>query len=69
MASLVAGVYGGTGVFLLLHDLDLPARRDQAIYAGSATVAGLLVTAAAVFLERVCRLPDDGEDGPAAAAR
>ena len=33
VAALVSGVYGGTGV-LLLELLDIPARRDQAIYAG-----------------------------------
>ncbi|MFD4032842.1 DUF3180 domain-containing protein [Streptomyces sp. NPDC058637] len=61
VAALVAGMYAGTGVFLLSF-LDIPPRRDQAIYAGSAVVAGIAVVAAAVFLERVCRLPEDGDD-------
>ncbi|MDF0371536.1 MULTISPECIES: DUF3180 domain-containing protein [Streptomyces] len=61
VAALVAGMYGGTCVFLLSL-LDVPPRRDQAIYAGSAVVAGVAVVAAAVFLERVCKLPDDGDD-------
>ncbi|GAA2949541.1 MULTISPECIES: DUF3180 domain-containing protein [Streptomycetaceae] len=61
VAALVAGMYGGTCVFLLGY-LDIPPRRDQAIYAGSAVVAGIAVVAAAVFLERVCRLPEDGDD-------
>jgi len=60
VAALVAGMYGGTGVFLLEY-LDIPARRDQAIYAGFSVLAGLGVIAAAVFLERVCKLPDDDE--------
>lgn len=34
VVSLVAGLYGGVGVFLL-GSLDVPARRDQAIYAAS----------------------------------
>lgn len=38
VAALVSGVYGGTGV-LLLELLDIPARRDQAIYAGFAVLA------------------------------
>ncbi|MEU0302351.1 DUF3180 domain-containing protein [Streptomyces sp. NPDC006175] len=61
VAALVAGMYGGTGVFLLGF-LDVPPRRDQAIYAGAAVLAGFGVIAAALFLERVCRLPEDGDD-------
>ncbi|MFE6778177.1 DUF3180 domain-containing protein, partial [Streptomyces sp. NPDC057676] len=39
VAALVAGVYGGVGLFLVLAELDVPARRDQAIYAGASVVA------------------------------
>lgn len=68
VAALVAGMYGGTGVFLL-ESLDIPARRDQAIYAGFSVLAGLGVIAAAFFLERVCKLPeDDDENGGTAPA-
>ncbi|WP_327354337.1 DUF3180 domain-containing protein [Streptomyces sp. NBC_01304] len=66
VASLVAGMYGGTGVFLLTK-LDLPARRDQAFYAGFSVLAGAAVIAAAIFLERVCKLPEDDETEGAAA--
>ncbi|MEV5356783.1 DUF3180 domain-containing protein [Streptomyces sp. NPDC093516] len=67
VAALVSGMYGGTGVFLL-ESLDIPARRDQAIYAGFSVLAGIGVIAAAIFLERVCKLPDDDEhDGTGAA--
>ncbi|MER7762960.1 DUF3180 domain-containing protein [Streptomyces sp. NPDC097619] len=62
VAALVAGAYGGTGVFLLMDGLDVPARRDQALYAGLSVLAGAAVIAAALFLERVCRLPEDGDD-------
>ncbi|MEV4944140.1 DUF3180 domain-containing protein [Streptomyces sp. NPDC053755] len=65
VAALVSGMYAGTGVFLL-GSLDIPARRDQAIYAGFAVLAGIGVIAAALFLERVCKLPED-EDTPGAA--
>ncbi|WP_306318589.1 MULTISPECIES: DUF3180 domain-containing protein [unclassified Streptomyces] len=58
VAALVAGMYGGTGVFLL-ELLDMPARRDQAIYAGFSVLTGAAVVAAAIFLERTCKLPDD----------
>ncbi|AOT60236.1 MULTISPECIES: DUF3180 domain-containing protein [Streptomyces] len=60
VTAVVSGMYAGTGVFLL-GSLDVPARRDQAIYAGFAVLAGLAVIAAALFLERVCRLPEDDE--------
>ncbi|MEU5364641.1 DUF3180 domain-containing protein [Streptomyces sp. NPDC005925] len=61
VAALVAGMYGGTGVFLL-EFLDIPARRDQAIYAGFSVLAAVAVIAAAIFLERVCKLPEDEDD-------
>lgn len=68
VAALVAGMYGGTGVFLLEY-LDIPPRRDQAVYAGFSVVAGIAVIAAAIFLERVCKLPEnDDEDHPGAAS-
>jgi hypothetical protein len=60
VAALVAGMYGGTGVFLL-ELLDTPTRRDQAIYAGFSVLAGIGVIAAALFLERVCKLPEDDD--------
>ncbi|MFI2509647.1 DUF3180 domain-containing protein [Streptomyces sp. NPDC018972] len=62
VAALVAGMYGGTGVFLL-ESLDIPARRDQAVYAGLSVLAGIGVIAAAIFLERVCKLPEDDDTG------
>ncbi|MCG8966163.1 MULTISPECIES: DUF3180 domain-containing protein [Streptomyces] len=66
VAALVAGMYGGTGVFLLEY-LDIPARRDQAIYAGFSVLSGIGVIASAVFLERVCKLPEDDDDNSGAA--
>jgi uncharacterized SAM-binding protein YcdF (DUF218 family) len=67
VAALVSGMYGGTGVFLL-ESLDIPARRDQAVYAGLSVLAGIGVITAAIFLERVCKLPEDDEnDGTGAA--
>ncbi|MFF2849822.1 DUF3180 domain-containing protein [Streptomyces sp. NPDC058001] len=64
VAALVSGLYGGTGVFLL-GSLDIPTRRDQAFYAGFSVVAGIAVIAAAFFLERVCKLPEDEDDNTA----
>ncbi|MGP3984652.1 DUF3180 domain-containing protein [Streptomyces sp. KR80] len=68
VAALVAGMYGGTFVFLLMDDLDVGTRRDQAIYAGLSVVAGIAVVVAALFLERVCKLPEDDDHDKAAGA-
>ncbi|MYV55991.1 DUF3180 domain-containing protein [Streptomyces sp. SID3212] len=68
VVALVSGMYGGVGVFLLTK-LDVPARRDQAIYSGFAVVAGIAVILAAFFLERVCKLPEDHDDDHPTATR
>ncbi|MFJ6798454.1 DUF3180 domain-containing protein [Streptomyces sp. NPDC091268] len=69
VAALVAGMYGGVGVFLLTEALiEVPARRDQAWYAGASVLAGAAVIAAALFLERVLKLPED-DDTPEIPSR
>ncbi|MGW6705187.1 DUF3180 domain-containing protein [Streptomyces sp. NPDC054956] len=69
VAALVAGAYGGVGVYLLTSPLfDVPARRDQTWYAAASVLAGAAVIATALFLEHVLKLPDE-EDGPEAPAR
>nr|WP_205379514.1 DUF3180 domain-containing protein [Streptomyces sp. SID7805] len=68
VAALVAGLYGGVGIFLLTAGLDVATRRDQAIYAGFSVLAGAAVVAAALFLERVCKLPEDDDQAGATPA-
>jgi hypothetical protein len=68
VAALVSGMYGGACVFLL-SKLDVPARQDQAIFAGLSVVAGIGVILAALFLERVCKLPEDHDDEHQNASR
>ncbi|MCE7083173.1 DUF3180 domain-containing protein [Streptomyces sp. ST2-7A] len=65
VSALIGGLYGGVGVFLLLERMDVPARREQALYAGLTVAAAVAVCAAALFLQRVCRLRGDetGQDG------
>lgn len=64
VSALVGGFYGGFGLYLVMNMLNVPNRRDQAVYAGLAVLAAVAVVATALFLERVCRLPDgDGDDG------
>ncbi|MFI9051804.1 DUF3180 domain-containing protein [Streptomyces sp. NPDC053427] len=69
VAAPVAGLYGGVGAFLLTSGLELAPRRDQAIYAGLSVLAGAAVVIAAMFLERVCKLPEgeDNHDHPGAS--
>lgn len=62
VSSLVAGLYGGFGLFLLLERMEVPNRREQALYAGLSVIAGIAVCAAALYLERVCKLPDGNGD-------
>jgi len=64
VASLVVGLYGGTGLYLVMYRLDMDPRRQQAIYAGLAVLAGVAVVAAALFLERVCKIPEDDDHPP-----
>lgn len=64
VAALVAGLYGGTGLFLVISKLDMAPRRQQALYAGLAVLAAIAVVAAALFLERICKLPEDDDTMP-----
>lgn len=69
VASLVVGLYGGTGLYLVMYRLDMAPRREQAIYAGLAVLAGVAVVAAALFLERVCKIPEDDDQPPRGGAQ
>jgi phosphatidylglycerophosphate synthase len=64
VAALVSGLYGGACVYLIMYKLDMDPRRQQAIYAGLAVLAGIAVVAAALFLERICKLPEDDDTAP-----
>ncbi|KJY47879.1 DUF3180 domain-containing protein [Streptomyces sp. A1547] len=69
VAALVAGMYGGVGVFLWANGLEVPARRDQAWYAAFSVLAGAAVIAAALFLEHVLKLPEDDDTIPHSPSR
>ncbi|MFE4976375.1 DUF3180 domain-containing protein [Kitasatospora sp. NPDC056651] len=70
VSSVVTGVYAGAGIHLL-GELDVPARKDQAVTAGLAVLAGAAVIAAALWIQHVCKLPENHDDpgGPAASHR
>ncbi|MEY9874042.1 membrane protein implicated in regulation of membrane protease activity [Streptacidiphilus sp. MAP12-33] len=59
VAALVTGVYGGMGVFLITLSGASPARQSQALTALFAVLAGVAVMAAGLWLQHICRLPED----------
>ncbi len=66
VGPLLGGLYGGFLV-LLLSSLGVEARRDRAIVAAVALLASVALSAAGVFLERICRVEGPSEDDPPAA--
>lgn len=66
VGAIVTGLYAGYAGYLL-PDLDREFRRAHAIIAGWAVLAGVLLVAAALFLERVCRIKGPPEDDAAPA--
>ncbi len=69
VSALAAGLYGGLGLFLALTYWDVANRREQALYAGLAVLAGAAVCATALYLQHVCRLPGgDDDQGPLSTA-
>jgi ABC-type enterochelin transport system permease subunit len=69
VGAVFVGIYLGYGAYLL-RGLDFQQERGRLIMCGLCVLAGALLVAAALFLERVCRVPpptqepDDTEDRP-----
>jgi hypothetical protein len=61
VGSLVVGLYGGYALYLAGF-LEVTERSAQARRCAFAVGAGVLLVAAALFLERVLRVPKDPED-------
>jgi hypothetical protein len=61
VGPIVGGLYGGYAL-VLLPTLDIGDRRDRAVLAGVAVLAALLLTAAGLFLERICRVRGSRDD-------
>lgn len=57
--ALLAGAYAGFGVYLL-PELTSGSRSDRVLTAGGTVLAALLLVAAGLVLERVCRVPPPG---------
>jgi uncharacterized SAM-binding protein YcdF (DUF218 family) len=60
VGALVVGLYAGYGAYLL-QEVEIAARRQLALLSGFAVLSGLALVAAALLLERVCRLPPPDE--------
>jgi hypothetical protein len=58
VGAVFGGVYGGYGLTLLGH-LSVETYRDQALRCLFALLAGIALMAAALFLERVLRVPPE----------
>jgi hypothetical protein len=59
--AFLAGGYAGYGIYLL-GGLTNSYRRGLLLPVGLSVLAGLALTAAALWLERVCRIPTDPDD-------
>jgi hypothetical protein len=60
--ALFAGVYGGLLVYLVSQRDRLAAASDDLPECAGGLIAGVLLVAAALWLERACRIPDRPED-------
>jgi hypothetical protein len=56
VGPVLAGGYAGY-LLILLPDLEVGSRRERAVVALVAVLAGLLLTGAGLLLERACRVP------------
>ncbi|QMU67450.1 DUF3180 domain-containing protein [Streptacidiphilus sp. P02-A3a] len=62
VSALVTGIYGGMGVFLSSMWDSVPGRHGQVVTAGLAVAAGIAVMAAGLWLQHICRLPEDPDE-------
>ncbi|GAB2733588.1 DUF3180 domain-containing protein [Kitasatospora kifunensis] len=67
VSALVSGVYAGLGIVLLTLP-DFNSHRGAALTAGLAVLAGAGVVAAALWLQHICKLPEDGGQSGKGAA-
>jgi hypothetical protein len=61
----VVGCYGGVALFLL-PDRSVAAAQSGLIVCGLTVVGAAALVAVSLWLEQMCRIPDDGESGDAA---
>jgi hypothetical protein len=59
--AVVLGLYGGTAL-RLLAETSVAAGREQLLAAGLASLGGLVLAVLSLWLERICRLPEEPQD-------
>jgi hypothetical protein len=68
VGPLVGGLYLGY-LLVLLPDLEIGSRRDRVWLCLVAVLAAVLLSAAGLLLERLCRVPPSASDDEVPAAR
>ena len=68
VGPLVGGLYAGY-LLVLLPDLEIGSRRDRAWLCLVAVIAAVVLSAAGLLLERLCRVPPSASDDEVPAAR
>lgn len=61
--AITAGLFGGIGLWYAT-DLSNAAARERAVICAVGVVASVALVLAALWLERICRLPDDSDSPP-----
>lgn len=59
--AIIAGLYGGVAL-RLVQETAVAAGRERLLAAALAAVGGLVLAALSLWLERICRLPDDPDE-------
>ncbi len=66
--AVVLGLYAGIAL-RLIQETAVPAARERLLAAGLAALGGLVLAALSLWLEHVCRLPEDHDDAASRSAR
>lgn len=59
--AITAGLFAGVGLWYAA-DLSSPAARERVVICAVGVVASIVLVVAALWLERICRLPDADDD-------
>lgn len=66
--SIIAGLYGGLAL-RLLQETSVAAGRDRLLAAALASLGGLVLCLVSLWLEHICRLPEEPEGGGSVGSR
>ena len=59
--AIIGGLFGGIGLWYTA-DLTTPLARERAVICAAGVLAAIVLVIAALWLERLCRLPEDDEE-------